>query len=77
VTDRGRSATLDGSRSPHSLWDAEPGTHLCALYAGPAELEVTAAAFVGSGLAVGDRVLYVTSGSRPGRPGRTGSGRCG
>ncbi len=64
VTNRGRSATLDGSRSPHSLWDAEPGTHLCALYAGPAELERTAAAFVSSGLAAGDRVLYVAS-ARP------------
>jgi hypothetical protein len=61
VTNRGQTATLDGRRSPRSLWDAEPGTHLCALYSGPAELERTAAAFVGSGLAAGDRVLYVAS----------------
>jgi anti-anti-sigma factor len=53
--------TLDNGHAPHSLWDAEPGTHLCALYRGEAELEQTAAAFVGSGLAAGDRVLYVAS----------------
>jgi anti-anti-sigma regulatory factor len=61
VTNRGQTATLDGRRAPLSLWDAEPGTHLCALYSGPAELDRTAAAFVGSGLAAGDRVLYVAS----------------
>jgi anti-anti-sigma factor len=26
--------TLDSGRGPYSLWDAEPGTHLCALYRG-------------------------------------------
>jgi MEDS: MEthanogen/methylotroph, DcmR Sensory domain/STAS domain len=61
VTARGRMTTLDGGRSPYSLWDAEPGTHLCALYDGETELARTAAAFVGSGLAAGDRVLYVAS----------------
>jgi anti-anti-sigma factor len=53
--------TTLGGHSPGSLWDARPGTHLCALYRGEAELEQTAAAFVGSGLAAGDRVLYVAS----------------
>src|ERR1700753_2272238 len=53
--------TTLGGHSPGSVWDARPGTHLCALYRGEAELEQTAAAFVGSGLAAGDRVLYVAS----------------
>ncbi|MBV9793385.1 MAG: MEDS domain-containing protein [Actinobacteria bacterium] len=61
MSNRGQTATLDGRHAPLSLWDAEPGTHLCALYSGPAELDQTAAAFVGSGLAAGDRVLYVAS----------------
>lgn len=51
MTYRGPSSTLDNGRPPHSLWTADPGTHLCALYHDVAELERTAAAFVGSGLA--------------------------
>jgi hypothetical protein len=70
VTIRSLSSTLDNRRPPHSLWDADPGTHLCALYSDVAELERTAAAFVGSGLAAGDRVLYVAS-DRPARQVRT------
>jgi anti-anti-sigma regulatory factor len=61
VTNGVEMTTLDNGRTIRSLWDAEPGTHLCALYRGEAELEQTAAAFVGSGLAAGDRVLYVAS----------------
>src|SRR6202012_588408 len=70
VTARGRMTTLDGGRSPDSLWDAKPGTHLCALYDGETELARTASAFVGSGLAAGDRVLYVAS-DRPAAQVRT------
>ena len=70
VTYRGLSSTLDNGRPPRSLWDADPGTHLCALYQDVAELERTAAAFVGGGLAAGDRVLYVAS-DRPTRQVRT------
>lgn len=54
----------------HSLWGAEPGTHLCALYRGEAELEQLAATFVSSGLAAGDRVVYVAS-DRPAATVRT------
>src|SRR5215475_7677948 len=36
----------------------EPGTHLISLYQGDAELARVAAAFIGAGLAAGDRVLY-------------------
>ena len=53
--------TTLGGHSPGSLWDARPGTHLCALYRGEAELEQTAASFVTCGQAAGDRVLYVAS----------------
>jgi MEDS: MEthanogen/methylotroph, DcmR Sensory domain/STAS domain len=53
--------TTLGGHSPGSLWDARPGSHLCALYRGEAELEQAAASFVSSGLAAGDRVLYVAS----------------
>jgi hypothetical protein len=42
VTYRGLSSTLDNGRPAHSLWDADPGTHLCALYHDVAELERTA-----------------------------------
>ena len=55
------SANTRGRPLPHSLWSAEPGTHLCALYRGEAELEQIAATFVASGLAAGDRVFYVAS----------------
>jgi len=40
----------------------DPATHLIALYQGEAELTRVAAAFVGAGLAAGDRVLYLASG---------------
>jgi hypothetical protein len=55
------SANTRGGLARHSLWSAEPGTHLCALYRGEAELEQVAATFVASGLAAGDRVFYVAS----------------
>ena len=55
------SANTRGRPLPHCLWSAEPGTHLCALYRGEAELEQIAATFVASGLAAGDRVFYVAS----------------
>ena len=64
------SANTRGRSSPHSLWGAEPGTHLCALYRGEAELEQIAATFVASGLAAGDRVFYVAS-DRPAATVRT------
>lgn len=57
-------------RQHHSLWAVEPGTHLCALYRGEAELEQVAATFVSSGLAAGDRVVYVAS-DRPAATVRT------
>ena len=57
-------------QAQHSLWGAQPGTHLCALYQGEAELEQIAATFVSSGLAAGDRVLYVAS-DRPAATVRT------
>jgi len=69
VTPRDRSSTRCGFAS-HGLWDAEPGTHLCALYRGEAELEQIAATFVSNGLAAGDRVLYVAS-DRPAATVRT------
>ena len=69
MTIRDSAITRGGSPSP-SLWDAEPGTHLCALYQGEAELEQIAATFVCSGLAAGDRVLYVAS-DRPSATVRT------
>jgi hypothetical protein len=69
VTPRDRSNTRCGFPS-HGLWDAEPGTHLCALYQGEAELEQIAATFVSNGLAAGDRVLYVAS-DRPAATVRT------
>ena len=64
------SANTRSGLPRHSLWGAEPGTHLCALYRGEAELEQLAATFVSSGLAAGDRVAYVAS-DRPGATVRT------
>ena len=64
------SANTRGRPPLHSLWGAEPGTHLCALYRGEAELEQVAATFVASGLAAGDRVFYVAS-DRPAATVRT------
>jgi ABC-type transporter Mla MlaB component len=69
VTIRDLTNTRGGCAS-RSLWHAEPGTHLCALYRGEAELEQVAATFVNSGLAAGDRVLYVAS-ERPSATVRT------
>jgi hypothetical protein len=63
-------ANTHSGRPGHSLWAAEPGTHLCAMYRGEAELEQIAATFVRSGLAAGDRVLYVAS-ERPAATVRT------
>jgi ABC-type transporter Mla MlaB component len=63
-------ATTRSGRPRHRLWGAEPGTHLCAMYRGEAELEQIAATFVNSGLAAGDRVLYVAS-ERPAATVRT------
>jgi DcmR-like sensory protein/STAS domain-containing protein len=57
-------------QTQQSLWGAEAGTHLCALYHGEAELEQIAATFVSNGLAAGDRVLYVAS-DRPAATVRT------
>lgn len=57
VTDSGRpngTAVID-------LRSMRAGTHLCSLYHDEAELAKVAAAFVGAGLAAGDRVLYVAS----------------
>jgi MEDS: MEthanogen/methylotroph, DcmR Sensory domain/STAS domain len=63
-------STTQRSFPSGSLWDAEPGTHLCVLYQGEAELEQAAATFVNSGLAGGDRVLYMAS-ERPSATVRT------
>jgi ABC-type transporter Mla MlaB component len=49
---------------PHqvaNLRSLAPGSHLCAFFAGEAELSRVAAAFVSSALDEGDRVLYVAS----------------
>lgn len=48
-------------RAPVDPWVAEPATHLIALCQGEAELTQAAAVCVGTGLASGDRVLYVAS----------------
>lgn len=50
--------------APIDIRPIEPGAHLIALYHSAAELARIAAAFVGAGLAAGDRVLYL-AGDRP------------
>src|SRR5215831_2411519 len=61
-----RSAGGRAPGDPVDLSALEPGTHLIALYQGDAELARVAAAFVGAGLAAGDRVLYVANDRPPG-----------
>lgn len=53
---------------PHPVADLRsmaPGSHLCSFFADEGELARVAAAFVGSGLDVGDQVLYVASDRTP------------